>query len=187
MIIKTMLENIFIKIIGLAAVTLCLVACTSTSAPSTVNTKKSVNFAAENNIKLGLAYLEQGKIPQAKEKLLNALKQAPQNYLSYDAMGYFLEKTGEAKAAEQYYLKAMQLAPHNGAAYNNYGTYLYRQKRYQDAIHYFTLAVKEPNYLHTADAYENAGLAALKIPDKKLAKMYFEKAIASDPRKKTSH
>ena len=41
-------------------------------------------------------------------------------------------------------------------------------------------------YLHTAGAYENAGLCSLAIPDKEKAKKYFASAINQDPSKRSS-
>lgn len=127
-------------------------------------------------MKLGILYLNQGDMVRSKEKLLIALKQQPNQYMVQDAYGYFLEKTGEPKLAEQYYLKALQLASDKGEALNNYGTYLYRQNRYHEALKYFLRATADQNYLHPAKAYQNAGLAALALKNKALAKKYFKEA-----------
>ena len=140
----------------------------------------SSNLTSSNaNVELGLAYLKSGWKPEAKSKLLLALHRDPKNSLAYGAFGYFLEQSGEAKMAEKYYLRAIETAKaeDKGASFNNYGTYLYRNKRYQEAIKYFLQAVKEPTYLGVSHAYENAGLAALKLSDAKMAKVYFQKAL----------
>lgn len=134
--------------------------------------------AADYNAQLGLVYLEQGNINLAKSKLLLALKQSPDEPLILDAMAYFLECTGEIKSAENYYLYAIKRAPKNGVVQNNYGTFLCRQKRYRESLEHFLLAVKDNYYLNTAQAYENASRCAAKIPNKKLAKEYMQKALA---------
>ena len=97
--------------------------------------------------------------------------------------GYFLEKTGNVEAAQQYYLQAIKIAPKTGAVQNNYATYLCRHGYYQQAITHFLLAAQDANYLHVANVYENAGICALKIPNKKLAHKYFQTAIQHDPGK----
>ena len=155
-----------------------LTAC-STIETNNANQKQAAGF----NTKLGLAYLQQKDIPRAKSKMLLALQEDPDNPIILDAMGYFLEKTGDVKSAEQYYSRAIKLAPKMGAAQNNYGTYLCRHGRYHEAINHFILATQDANYLHVADAYENAGLCALKIPNKKLAHKYLQAAAQHDPGK----
>jgi len=150
-----------------------------------------LNSAATINIKLGLYYLQQKNLPQAKAKLLLALVQAPQNFLVYDAMGYFLETIGEIVAAEKYYSYAVVIAVKQqvgskkgaamlargesdnnfgvnsfginsiGAAYNNYGTFLYRQGRCREALSQFSLAINEYDYLNSVPVRANARFATL--------------------------
>lgn len=150
--------------------------------PSENEIRKS-EIGAGYNVELGVGYLQQGNIPRAKAKLLLALKQAPDWPPALDAMGYFLEKTGDADQALVYYQRSLAVAPHDGKVLNNYGTFLCRQKKYVQAEHYFLAAVKDPNYLTTAEAYENAGLCALNIPDDKKAEAYFKKALLQEPQR----
>lgn len=138
--------------------------------------------AAKYNTQLGLAYLQQGDISRAKEKLLLATRQAPKDPLALEAMGYFFDITQQTVEAEKYYQMALKLAPKDGTVQNNYGGHLCRQQLYHEAINYFLLAAADINYLSTATAYENAGLCALQIPDYKLAKLYLERALAIDPK-----
>ena len=122
--------------------------------PTSENHKTSANY----NAQLGLAYLKQGNTQAAKNKLLLALQQSPDDPLILDSMAYFFEITGEIKLADNYYLQAIKRAPKSGAAQNNYGVFLCRHKRYQESLNHFSLAVKDNNYLNTAQAYENAKL-----------------------------
>lgn len=151
------------------------------SACSTMPNQSSNPEAATINTQLGLKYLQQGDIPSAKSKLLLALQEDSNNPIVVDAMGYFWERTGDLDSAEEYYLCAIKLGAHKGEVQNNYGTYLCRHKRYQESIKHFLLAVQDVNYLHVAAAYENAGLCALRIPDKKLARKYLQLAVQHDP------
>ncbi len=141
--------------------------------------------AAFINTNLGLYYLQSGNIEEAKEKLLLALKQNPKDCAANDAMAYFLERTGNLKDAERYYLRAIDLSLRNGvgigASQNNYGTYLYRRNRFSEAMNYFVLATKDPNYLSLANAYKNAGLAALKLNDQAKSNEFFRKAKLNNP------
>ena len=137
--------------------------------------------AARTNAKLGLAYLQKGYFEQSKERLLSALRDDPHIAASWYSMAYYLERTGNKKGAEQYYQKALSVDPHSGSAQNNYGTYLCRMGRYQEAFRYFNVAVKEPAYIDSASAYQNAGTCALMIPNVTLAKQYFQQALDNNP------
>jgi type IV pilus assembly protein PilF len=147
----------------------------------TTVTRKPNAEAAKYNLQLGLAYLKHGDVARAKSKLLLALHENPNDPIILDAMGYFFELTHDLKIAQRYYLQAIKIMPNAGAVHNNYGTYLCRHGYYRKAIEHFLLATKDINYLHVAAAYKNAGLCALKIQDKKLAREYLQKAIQNDP------
>jgi type IV pilus assembly protein PilF len=168
------------------AVCSLLSACSSmpSSTPSKAEAKKIKT--ARINTQLGLTYLQRHQMEMAKEKLLLALKEAPNIPETWYSMAYYLEATGNPTEANQYYLKAVAIAPKNGETQNNYGTYLCRNAQYQASIQHFMSAVQDPEYLDTASAYENAGLCALKIPDHKLAVGYFNRALLQDPNLPTS-
>ncbi len=163
----------FINFLLLIILIVFLTAC------ATVTRKSNVQ-AAKYNLQLGLAYLKHGNIDQAKSKLLLALRENPKDVIALDAMGYFFELSHDLKTAERYYLQAIKIMPYMGAVHNNYGAFLCRHRYYRAAIEHFLLATKDINYLHVAAAYKNAGVCALKIPDKKLASIYLKKAIQHD-------
>lgn len=172
--------SLLLPLLGLFC--LLLSACASTNPPNSADAKNE-RLAAGYNVQLGMGYLQQGNVQRAKVKLLQALKQAPDWPPALDAMGYFLEKTGEAKQAYSYYARSLDLAPQDGSVLNNYGTYLCRQKKYKQAEAYFMAAIKDPNYITTAEAYENAGLCALEMPNESKAAYYFKKALLQDPQR----
>ena len=136
---------------------------------------------ADINVRLGLDYVEQGKMRQAKGKLLLAIKQAPKDPAPWYAMGYFNEKVGLIDQANKDYKKAVKLAPKDGRAQNNYGTFLCRIKQYDAAIKQFITAAREPGYLDAGGTYENAGLCALAKEDNREALQFFHTALKSDP------
>ncbi len=146
----------------------------------------NLSKAASYNTQLGLSYLKQGDRPRAKRKLFTALKQEPGSTEVQSALAYYFEQSGDMNQAKSYYLKAIALAPGAGAQLNNYGAFLCRQENYVKAIDYFLNAVKDDQYVHTAGAYENAGLCSEAIPDYDKAKLYFKKALEQDPSKKQS-
>ena len=163
---------------------LLLCACSSTSAQK--NAEKNRMRAAKMNAQLGISYLEQHNIQRAKQKLLLAMEEGPEMPETWYSMAYFLEATDQKEKAGTYYLKAVQLAPNRGDAHNNYGTFLCRTGHYQEAITQFLAAANNIKYLDVSSAYENAGLCALRMPDKQLAFTYFTKALGEDPARPVS-
>jgi type IV pilus assembly protein PilF len=148
--------------------------------------KAKLNAAADANIQLGIAYLQKKDVTLAKQKLLDALRVAPDNPAAWYAMGYYLEVTGNNTEANDYYLRAIKLAPKDGNALNNYGTFLCHTGKSKESISYFLAATQDLNYVDTGAAYENAGLCALNIPDLKLAEQYFLKALSNGPMRERS-
>ena len=160
---------------------LCLIASCATTPSAEEQEKAKARKVASIYTQLGMAYLGKGDMERAKQKLLMALQKDPTFPEAWYSMAYFNEKTGNKQLAEENYLKAVNLAPTHGDVQNNYGTFLCRNGDYQRSIEHFLLATKDPQYLDSADAYENAGLCALKIPDKQQAMHYFNLSLEQDP------
>lgn len=160
---------------------ICLLELTACNLQQNDPTIKTNSVAANDNMQLGLAYLEQGDRVRAKHKLLLALQQDKNSVQVQDAMAYFLEEMGDEQQAEIYYLRAVQLAPNSGVALNNYGVFLCRIGKYAESEKQLLAATHDSNYLNTAKAYENAGLCAQEIPDLINAKQLLLLAVKQDP------
>jgi len=156
--------------------------CSSSKSTNPLPIQPTINkkAAAKTNAQLGFYYLQNGNYQRAKAKLLTALQENPDYPPANSTMGYFLEKTGETAQAKEYYLRAIKLAPNDGAMHNNFGTFLCRHHQYTEALQQFKIAVADKNYLHSARAYENAGLCAKKMRNSRLAQQFFLKAIQRD-------
>ena len=142
--------------------------------------------SAKYNIQLALGYLEQGDVERAKEKLLKALKQAPELPEVHYNLAHFYYLIDERELADEHFNKAISMASNSttgalGTSYNNYGVFLCQVSQYSKAYDQFKQAMDDTNYADTASAYENAGLCALKAEDKKLAANYFEGALKKNP------
>lgn len=147
-----------------------------------IESKPDKDKAAKLNIELGLTYLKEGQVSRAKAKLNRALVLAPHLSEVHYTLGYFFEQIGEVATAKQSYLKAIAIHPTGGIEHNNYGAFLCRQKHYHEAEKEFLKAVADWQYTDTAQAFENAGMCLLQIPDKEKARLYFEKALRHDPK-----
>lgn len=138
--------------------------------------------AAELNTKLGLSYLEQGRLDLAELKLQRALKEAPKSSRVLWANALLYEKLEKKKRAEALYRKAIQYNPKDSEALNNFGTFLCKEGREKEAVDMFEKAVANPLY-HTPEyAYTNAGLCELKSSNEVKAEEFFRKALDTNTR-----
>lgn len=172
--------NKFVSLSLISAASIALTACATTS--ENKRDKSYIdNEAAIANVQMGIAYLNKNDTVLAKRKFTKAIQEAPNLPASWYAMAYYNEVTGKLKQADQQYRKAIAVAPDSGEAHNNYGTFLCRHGKYRQAIAQFDQAVEEPSYMQDGAAYENAGICALQVPDKKMAYHYFQQALLNDP------
>lgn len=137
--------------------------------------------AADVNVQLGLAYLQKGDISGAQAKLQQAVRQAPSDVAALNALAYFYVKTGQIQKADHYYHLALKKNPHSGQAHNNYGVFLCQHHKSEQAIQHFMSATEDSTYLKSSEAFENAGLCALKLKQTDKAKQYLLAAHQRDP------
>ncbi len=139
------------------------------------NTIKNTS-ASNQNVELGFAYLEQGKVPLAKTHFLLALQSQPDSVFARDGLAYYYEVVGEISIAERYYRQALNLKNRQGEAHNNYGAFLCRHEKYREGIEQFLMAIQDSAYTHVGSAYANASLCASLLQDAPLAKQYAKMA-----------
>jgi type IV pilus assembly protein PilF len=163
-----------------------IVMLTACAGHETKTDSSGQNDPAMANANLGLAYMEHGEYQVALEKLKKALEinpDLPQAH-HYIAMVYqHLDNVGEA---EKHFERAVSLDDSDPALQNNFGIFLCRQGRYRDALRHFRRSFDDDNYASKDQAYENAGLCALRVPDNKQAENYFRQALQINPRRPES-
>jgi len=142
--------------------------------------------AAEINTSLGLNYMQNGNYEIAMSKLQKAVEQNPKSAEAHNAIALLYQILGEDNDANKHYKKAVSLAPQYSEAQNNYGVFLCQQGDYKEAEQRFLLAVENPLYASTAQAYENAGLCAMSVPNLAKAEGYFKQALEIYPQLVTS-
>lgn len=114
--------------------------------------------AAAYNLQLGVAYLQQGNLPLAKEKLERALQQNPRDATTHGAMAMLNERLGNLRDADRYYRSALRLAPRNPDLTNNYAVFLCRSGDVDAAIEKFGEATRNALYRTPWRAHINAGV-----------------------------
>lgn len=151
--------------------------------PKEAASKPDFHKAALLNIEMGQAYLAQGQLSRAKQKFVHALELQPKLAEAHSAIGYFYESVGDIEEAEKHHAQAISFGGGKGRFYNNYGTFLCRQQRFKEADRAFNNALRDKQYLKTAEVYENAGLCALQQPDSDKAYKYLKTAVKNDPKR----
>ena len=139
---------------GLAGVALGLVLCGC----QTSGGAQSAATAAQANMQLGSAYLQQGNLPIAKEKLERAVKQAPRDPAIHGLLAMLYLRLGEESRAESEYRAALALAPRDPEQLNNYAVFLCGAGRIDEGVARFQEAARNPLYRTPWVAYTNAGV-----------------------------
>lgn len=157
---------------------LALVACSSQKPRSSDDTTRT---PAEINAELGMRYMQQGNLDVALKKLKRALEQDPGLAMAHHYMALLYERYDSDEEAERHFRKALSITPDDPSLKNNYGVFLCGRQRYQEAVDIFLEVAKSQYYSRPEDAYENAGLCALRIPDTANAEAYLRLALKFDP------
>ncbi|MCB1623193.1 MAG: type IV pilus biogenesis/stability protein PilW [Pseudomonadales bacterium] len=139
-----------------AGVAVLLVGCVSGSAqrPESSNAEN----AAEFNMQLGIAYLRQGNLPLAQEKLTRALEQNPRDPNVHTALGLLNDRLDRPREADEHYRAALRLAPRDPDVLNNYAVYLCKRGRYDEGVKRFEEVANNRLYRAPEAAYTNAGV-----------------------------
>ncbi len=140
---------------ALGAALLCLAACASTRSGGGAD---SAATAAAANLQLGSAYLQQGNLPIAKDKLERAVKQAPRDPQVHGLLAMLYQRLGDDKRAESEYRAALSLAPRDPGQLNNYAVFLCGVGRVDDGVSRFQQAARNRLYTTPWAAYTNAGV-----------------------------
>ena len=137
------------------ACALCLCGCITTSNDTG---GESTSAAGAANLQLGAAYLQQGNLPVAKEKLERAAKQTPRDPVVHGMLAMLYHRLGEDQKAEKEYRTALDLAPNDPEQLNNYAVFLCNVGRVDDGVRRFQEAARNPLYRTPWAAYTNAGV-----------------------------
>lgn len=173
--------------INLGCMISALMLMTSCVPSSTTPQKKSDEVtAAQIHVQLALNYLQQGDVRQANLRLNRAYSLDPKSAQVNAAYGYYYQTVGETKLAERYYKDSIRYGHGAGEYHNSYGAFLCQENRFAEAETEFMRAVEDRDYVNTSQAYENAGLCALKAEQTDAAYEYFQKALNYDPYSATS-
>ena len=162
---------------GGVLVVLLLVACSGNAKRQT----DKAHEAAVYNVQLGLAYMNQGQLERAKDKLDRALTQDPDSPDVHSARATLFARLNQKDKADEEFRAALRLAPHDPRMVNNYAVYLCQNGRYDEGVKRFLEAAHNALYPTPEAAYTNAGvcLRAAKRDDE--ARVNFTRALQLKP------
>jgi type IV pilus assembly protein PilF len=159
--------------IGVAA--LALAACSSD------NGARKKSDASNYNMQLGMAYLNQGDLGVAKEKLDRAMAENPGDPNVHSAMAMLQDRLGHPDQADKEFRAALNLGPRNPDVLNNYAVYLCRTGRTDEGVKSFEEAAHNVLYRTPEAAYTNAGVCLRGAKRDTQAAMSFQRALQVKP------
>lgn len=130
------------------------------------------------HLDLARGYLAQGDWARARAPLEKALEIDPRSADALVLMAVLYQSEGEGPLAEEYYRRALRYNPSHAQALNNYGTFLYGQGRYADAVDPLRKLVQDPAYPARAQAYENLGMAELRVGNRDAGREAFLRSLS---------
>jgi type IV pilus assembly protein PilF len=182
-----------------------LAACVSDDGRKPLKQEDPKQAAAKLNIQLGTAYLQQGQLSLAREKLERSAKQNPRDPDVHTSLGLLYDRTGDNPLADKHFREALRLAPDRPDISNNYAIYLCKIGRVDEGVERFAVVANNKFYPTPEVALSNAGvclrgakrldeaqqkfLAAIKArpnysePTAQLANLYLERQQPAEARR----
>lgn len=137
--------------------------------------------AADANVKLGVAYMEQGKMEQAKEKLERAVKQDPKSADAHFSLAELYNRLKQPNDADGHFREAIALAPDKLEVVNGYAVFLCTNSEVDKGIAQFEKLMNNPLYGRQAAAATNAGRCLRDSKRHADSVRFFEIALVKQP------
>jgi type IV pilus assembly protein PilF len=131
-------------------------------------------------LNLARALLSERQYDRAREPLDRALKINDESVEAHVLYAVLSNGEGEPEIAEKYYRKAIRLGPDNAQALSNYGSFLIAGRRADEALPLLERAVLDTGYPLRSQAYENLGIAHLRLDNREAAQLAFARAVSLD-------
>lgn len=136
---------------------------------------------AQAHYKIGVSYLNEGKIQQAFVEFQKAIELDPRNKDAQHGLGLIYDSQGKFQMAIDSYKKAILIDPNFSEAHNNLGVVYGKLKRWDEAIEEYKEAIKNPLYQTPQWAYNNRGFALYSKGDILQAVDAFKEALIVYP------
>lgn len=160
---------------------LLLVSCV-TETTGGFNVERSDKVALDSYLQLAAGYLEQGDLANSKRSLANAAEIDGNNSDVYATWGLVYSREGEPELADASFQRSLRINSGNSKARNNYAAFLFANSRFEDAYQQLERVVQDVEYPSRPQAFENLGLAALRLNRPAEAEAAFARALQLNSR-----
>ncbi|MGI9245549.1 MAG: type IV pilus biogenesis/stability protein PilW [Steroidobacteraceae bacterium] len=134
------------------------------------------------NTELAVAYMREGNLASARDKIDKALQQSPRNARTQMAAGFIYDRLNDKRKAASHYDQAVRLGKDDPEIINNAAVFYCRSGEYKRGEQYLLQAAASPLYRTPDVAYTNAGRCARADKRPQDAEQYFRKALVANPR-----
>lgn len=141
------------------------------------NVEVSQQQAFQDYLALARGYLEQGDLANSKRHLGNAAAIDRNSAALYAIWGLVYAREGETELADDSFRRSLRLDRSNAQTRNNYAAFLFASGRYDDAYRELEIVVQDTAYPARAQAFENLGMAALRLNRTEDAQAAFARAV----------
>lgn len=159
-----------------------LAGCVSSGDSVSMQGDKGRNEARQAYVQLGLGYLQQGMVEQAKIPLRKALELDEADPDTNAALALVFQSEMEFELAEKAFRTALSGRPGDARILNNYGSFLFERQRYQEASAQFQKAAADNLYPERSRIFENLGITSLELGGRERGRQELEKALRLNPR-----
>jgi type IV pilus assembly protein PilF len=165
------------KRLAAAGALLAALLAASAAADTSTDSQMDLHKAAEANAQLALAYIRQGDLTTAREKVEKALEQDSHSAMTQLAAGFLYDRLGEDGKAQSHFEEALKLSRDDPNIQNSYAVFLCLKGDRKKGEELLLQAAKSPLYRTPQIAYANAGRCARADGRPRDAEKYFRQAL----------
>ena len=166
-----------LKLTSLALLLSLLLSGCVTETNGGFNVDASDERALEDYLQLGMGYLEQGDLANARRHLNNAMAINSKNSDVYGVWGLLHSREGDVELADNSFKQALRIDSKNSRARNNYAAFLFSNEKFKEAYEQLEIVVEDTAYSARPQAFENMGLSALRLNEPDDAEYAFTRAV----------
>ena len=138
--------------------------------------------AAVANTELALAYMREGNLAAARDKIEKALTQNSRTARTQMAAGIIYDRLNNRRKAQTHFEQAVKLGKDDPDVLNNAAVYLCRYGDYKRGEQFLLQSAASPLNRTPDVAYTNAGRCARANQRPQEAEQYFRRALATNPK-----
>jgi type IV pilus assembly protein PilF len=135
---------------------------------------------ARIHTELAGSYYQRGNLGVALSEARTAIAADSSYAPAYNVLGLVYSDLREKDLAEEAFERSLRLNPNDPDANHNYASFLCENKREDESIRYFMMAVRYPLYTTPQKSYVMAAICAMRKNNDKDAGDYLERALRLD-------